>query len=192
MNKRAALLVALVCTLPAVMTAQQGKPAPARPAAPAPAASRPTAALTTPEEIVREWFRRWNALDGTEAPLRRLIDLYEPTGANQVPPSDTQIGPVFMEGADGVRKMANDFMKSWMMPADRIDKVTADGKSTELFLKSQGPWGGPAVGVQYTQVAVDRATKKRYSLPAFAVFHIEGGKIRYARFYATRVETREE
>jgi hypothetical protein len=193
MNKRAVVFIFVVCIAPALLRAQQAKPSTIKPpVSPATAQTRPASALNTPEEVVREWFRRWNALDGSEASIKRLIELYEPTGVNQIPPSDRQVGPVYMEGPEGVRKLAEDFTKSWMLPADRIDKTTADGKSTELFFKTQGPWGGPAIGVQYTQNATDRATKKRYSLPAFAVFHIENGKIRYARFYATRIETREE
>jgi len=171
----------------------RGAPAPAgaAPTAPAPA-QRAAAAASAPEEVVREWFRRWNALDGTEASVKRLIDLYTPDGINQVPPSATQIGSVYMVGPDGVRKMADDFLRDFTAPANRIDKIASDGKSAELFFKSQGPWGGPAVAVQYTQAATDKVTKKRYSLPAFAVFHIKDGKIRYARFYGSRVETREE
>ncbi len=161
---------------------QQKSAPPARPPVSAPSAQAP-ATPATPEEIVREWFRRWNALDGTEASIKRLMDLYQPTGINQVPPSSRQIGSVYMEGQDGVRKMAEDFNKEFMSPANKVDT---------LFFKTQGPWGGPAVAVQYTQVATERATKKRLVLPAFAIFHIDGGKIRYARFYATPEETKAE
>ena len=193
MKKIAVSIIAFGC-LAVTLRAQETQQKPARQAPPRPATaqSRPASAQNEPEEIVREWFRRWNALDGSEASVRRLIDLYQPTGVNQTSPSERQIGPVFMEGTEGVRKLAEDFTRTWMLPADRIDKITVDGKSTELMFKSQGPWGGPAIGVQYTQVATDRATKKRFSMPCFAVFHLEGGKIRYARFYGTRAEAREE
>ena len=193
MNKIAVLLIAVACVASVAVAAHQAKPARgAPPVAPAAVQSRQAPAPNAAEEIVREWFRRWNALDGSEASIKRLIDLYVPDNVNQVPPSDQQIGAVYMEGPDGIRKMAEDFLKEWTLPADRIDAITLDGKTTQLFYKSQGPWGGPAIGVQYTQVATDRASKKRFSLPAFAVFHIEGGKIRYARFYASRIETRQE
>ena len=193
MNKIAVLLIVAACVASDAMAAHQAKPSRGTPPVP-PAAvqNRPAPAPNSAEEIVREWFRRWNALDGSEASIKRLIDLYVPDSVNQVPPSDQQIGAVYMEGPEGVRKMAEDFLKEWTLPADRIDTMTVDGKSTQLFYKSQGPWGGPAIGVQYTQVATDRASKKRFSLPAFAVFHIEGGKIRYARFYASRIDTRQE
>jgi hypothetical protein len=194
-----ALLALIWLVLPSPLSAQGASQRPARGTPPSttgpsagPASAQRPAALSTPEDVVREWFRRWNALDGTDASVRRLIDLYTPDCVNQVPPSAAQIGPVYMVGPDGVRKMADDFLRDFTLPADRIDKITAEGKSVELFYKTQGPWGGPAVAVQYTQEATDRVTKRRYSLPAFAVFHIRDGKIRYARFYGTRVETREE
>jgi SnoaL-like domain len=195
-----ALAVVLWLLSPSAAAAQattqkptRGTPPPASPSQSAPASpQRSTAAVSTPEDVVREWFRRWNALDGTDASIRRLIDLYTPDGINQVPPSPTQIGSVYMVGPDGVRKMAEDFLRDFTQPASRIDKIAEDGKTAELFFKTQGPWGGPAVGVQYTQQGIDKVTKKRYSLPAFVVFHIQDGKIRYARFYGTRTETREE
>jgi len=154
--------------------------------------SKPAAAApSTPEDVVREWFRRWNALDGSEASVNHLVDLYQPACVNQTPPSSRQIGPVYMEGPEGVRKLAADFTKSFTQPAYRIDSVAAGaGKPTELFYKTQGPWGGPAIAVQYTLVATVRETKERLTLPAFAVFHIDGGKIRYARFYFTPSETK--
>jgi len=192
MSRIAILLAVAACVAPDALAARQTKPSRGTsPVAPA-VQTRSAPAPNSPEDIVREWFRRWNALDGSEASIKRLIDLYMPDGVNEVPPSDQQIGAVYMQGPDGVRKMAGDFLKDWMLPADRIDTVPVDGKNIPLFYKSQGPWGGPAVGVQYTQVATDRISKKRFSLPAFAVFHVEGGKIRYARFYATRIETRQE
>jgi SnoaL-like domain len=143
---------------------------------------------STPQELVREWFRRWNALDGSDAAAKRFIDLYQPTAIHQTEPSEKQIGPVYYEGHEALRKLVDDFTKATTQSAFQIDKVASGAKSVELFFRSEGPWDGPAVGVQYTGIYTDRITKKRHSFPGFSVFYIENGKIRYARFYTTRDE----
>jgi hypothetical protein len=152
-----------------------------------PSAMKPVAA----EEAVREWFRRWNALDGSESSTKRFLDLYQPDAMHQISPSEKQIGPVYLEGIDAIRKLADDFTRVNTQPAFRIESMSSSGKTSELFFGTVGPWGGSAIGVQYVAIYTDRATKKRYAQPGFAVFHIEDGKILYARFYTTRDEKRE-
>jgi SnoaL-like domain len=155
-------------------------------------AQQKRAPATAPQELVREWFRRWNALDGTDLTAKRFIDLYEPTAIHQTEPSEKQIGPVYYEGHEALRKLVDDFTKTATQIAFHIDKVVSGAKSVELFFMSEGPWDGPAVGVQYTGVYIDRNTKKRHSFPGFAVFYVENGKFRHARFYTTREENVEE
>ena len=75
--------------------------------------------------------------------------------------------------------------------AFRIETVTANEQSVKLFYVAAGPWGGPAVGVQYVGAYTDRQTKKRFMYPGAAFFHIKDGKILYARFYSTRDEVAE-
>ena len=181
-----------LCVSPAAVLTQQ-KPAVGD------ATRKPAAARTTPrnpasaaQEIVREWFRRWNALDGSDAATARLIDLYLPRAIHQTEPSARQIGPVYYEGHEAIRKLAADFTKAAEQSAFAIDKTTAGPSQAEMFFMSEGPWGGPGIGVQYTGRYIDRTTKQRRSFPGFAVFHIENGKIRYARFYTTRDENRAE
>jgi hypothetical protein len=171
MNKAVFVVLVSLCAFSAPGLAQQ-KRAPA----------------TGPHDVVREWFRRWNALDGTDATAKRFIDLYQATAIHQTEPSEKQIGPVYYEGHEALRKLVDDFTKAATQPAFQIDKVASGAKSVELFFMSEGPWNGPAVGVQYTGAYTDRSTKKRHSFPGFAVFYIESGKIRYARFYTTRDE----
>jgi hypothetical protein len=178
MKKLALLVVVCLCVLATQAIAQQ-KPV-------ASASRRPAA--TSPQELVREWFRRWNALDGSDAAAKRFIDLYQPTAIHQTEPSEKQIGPVYYEGHEALRKLVDDFAKAATQVAFQIDKVSSGPKSVELFFMSEGPWEGPAVGVQYTGTYADRITKKRHSFPGFAVFYIENGKIRHARFYTTRDE----
>jgi SnoaL-like domain len=166
--------VALACLLPIFLLAQQ----------------RPDAG-PAPQSIVEEWFRRWNALDGSEASIQRLVDLYHPNAMHQTTASEKQIGPVFLEAPEGIRKLAEDFSKANTEPAFRFEMATANEKSVPLFYVTQGPWDGPAVGVQFVGAYTVRATKKRFFYPGSAFFHIKDGKILHARFYSARDELAE-
>ena len=185
-----ALVGLCVFATPALAQQKPAYPTPTKPKPAASAVKRLPAA--GPQELVREWFRRWNGLDGSDATAKRFIDLYQPTAIHQTEPSEKQIGPVYYEGHEALRKLVDDFTKTATQVAFHIDQVTSGAKSAELFFMSEGPWDGPAVGVQYTGVYTDRVTKKRHSFPGFAVFHIENGKFRHVRFYTTRDENIEE
>jgi len=145
----------------------------------------------TPQSVVEEWFRRWNALDGSEASIQRLVELYHPNAMHQAAPSEKQIGPVFLEAPEGIRKLAEDFSKANTEQAFRIEMVTANEKSQSLFYVADGPWDGPAVGVQFVGAYTVRATKKRYFYPGAAFFHLKDDRILYARFYSSRDELSE-
>jgi hypothetical protein len=188
--KMLALFLSVCLVLPATGAGQQ-KPASDAAKKPAPTTAQ-RASASTAQDLVREWFRRWNALDGTQETIKRFVELYQPDAIHQTEPSEKQIGPVYYEGHDAVRKMVSDFTNTAEQIAFAIEKVSAGTKSVELFFMSEGPWNGPAVGVQYIGTYTDRNTKKRHSFPGFAVFHIENGKIRYARFYTTRDENKGE
>jgi len=144
-----------------------------------------------PERIVQEWFTRWNALDGTEASIQQFLDLYQPNAIHEEGPTARQIGPVFFDSRDGIRKMAEDYAKANTDSAYRIETVTANEKSTQLFYVTEGPWGGPAVGVQFVGAYTVRESKKRYMYPGAAFFHIKDGKILYARIYSSRDQVAE-
>ncbi len=169
--KRYALAFAFM--IPVFLLAQQ------RPAAP------------TPQSVVEEWFKRWNALDGSAASIQRFVDLYHPNATHQAASSAKQIGPVFLEAHEGIRKLAEDFSKANTEAAFRFETVTANEKSQQLFYETQGPWDGPAVGVQFVGAYTVRATKKRFFYPGAAFFHIKDGKILHARFYSARDEIAE-
>src|SRR5262245_22555763 len=168
--KRSALALALLA--PILLFAQ-------RPAAP------------TPQSVVEEWFRRWNALDGSEASIQRFVDLYDANAVHQTTPSEKQIGPVFLEAREGIRKLAEDFSKANTEAAFRIETVTANEKSEQLFYVANGPWQGPGVAVQFVGAYTVRATKKRFFYPGAAFFHIKDGKILRARIYSARDELAE-
>lgn len=144
-----------------------------------------------PETFVNEWFRRWNALDGTAATTDKFLELYHPTAMHQASPTAKQIGPVFFEASAGIRKMAEDFGKSNTEAAYRLETVTANELSKQLYYVTQGPWGGPAIAVEFVGAYTVRETKKRYMFPGVAIFHVRDGKILYARIYSTRDELAE-
>jgi hypothetical protein len=187
------VFLCLVAVLPAQeKPGRQGGAAP-KPAPVAPAGPKSPAPASA-EDVVREWFKRWNAVDGSAPSIKRLVEMYQPSAIHQLPPSPKQIGPVFMEGHDAIQKMAEDFARANTMTAFRIEPTAGPGggKPAEIFYKSQGPWGGPAIAVPFVAVYTDRASKKRHTYSGLAIFHIEGGKIRYARFYSSRDENKED
>src|SRR2546428_4150834 len=47
-----------------------------------------------PEEIVKLWFERWNALDGSEQATNKLLELYRPDAFHQTGPTEKQMGQV--------------------------------------------------------------------------------------------------
>jgi SnoaL-like domain len=192
MRITAGFVIVCLCATEAIGLAQAKQASPGAGTKKPGASPAERAAVNSPQALVREWFRRWNALDGTEEATKRLVDLYRPDAIHQTGPSERQIGPVYYEGHEAIRKLASDFVRTAEQIAFAIEKTPAGGKGVELFFVSDGPWDGPAVGVQYLSAYTDRKTKKRHAFPGFAVFHIEKGKIRYARFYTTREENRGE
>jgi ketosteroid isomerase-like protein len=173
MKKIVWLCLLTACLIPLLLYAQQ------KPAAP------------TPQTVVEEWFKRWNALDGSDASVQKFLELYAPNAMHQVGPSPKQIGPVFFDAHEGIRKMAEDFGKANSDVAYRFETVTANEKNAQLFYVTEGPWGGPAVSVPFVGAYTVRETKKRYMYPGAAFFHIKDGKIIYARFYSSRDELAE-
>lgn len=141
-----------------------------------------------PEEVVEEWFKRWNALDGSEEATSRLVELYLPDAIHQVGPSTKQIGSVVFEGHDAIRKMANDFAQTNADIKFRIEIITANEKSVEMLHTGAGPWGGTGIAVEYVGVYTVRETKKRFTYPGAAFFQILDGKIRRSRLYMARDE----
>src|ERR1041385_571641 len=61
------------------------------------------------EQVVRDWFERWNALDGSDKATDNLLDLYRPDATLQTSPSEKQMGAVVYEGRDQIKKMIQDF-----------------------------------------------------------------------------------
>src|SRR5262245_26262785 len=66
------------------------------------------------EDVVHEWFRRWNALDGKEETINKLMELVQTDATFEVGPNEHQKGgSVLYEGDKLIRKMVEDFTKTW-------------------------------------------------------------------------------
>ena len=144
-----------------------------------------------PEDVLREWFERWNALDGSEETTNHLLELYLPNAIHQIPPSEHQIGAVVLEGQDAIQGMIEKFAEAHTDLAFRIEWATANEESRQLFHLAEGPWGGTSVGVQYVGVYTLRENSKRFMYPGAAFFQIREGRFRNARFYIVKDELTE-
>jgi len=144
-----------------------------------------------PEDVVRQWFERWNKLDGSDEATNKLLDLYRPDAFQQIGPNEKQLGEVRFEGRDKIRKMIDDFAKANKDISFRIQGVTANEKAAELIHIAQGPWGGPSVAAQYGAAYTNRKDNRRWMYLCLAFFQIQDGKIRGFRFYIARDEMME-
>ena len=135
------------------------------------------------QQVVEAWFTRWNALDGTPATTEALVALYEPDALHSTGPGSHQLGTVTYHGHDGIRKMVAAFTELHEAPRFRIEAVTANEKTAQLFNTVPGPWGGPSIAVEYAAAYTSKADGKRYYYPGAAFFQIHNGKIRRLRQY---------
>lgn len=145
----------------------------------------------TAQAIIEEWFKRWNALDGSVGAANSLLELYLADAFHQTGPSERQSGTVAFAGHDNIRKMAEDFGSRNTAIRFRVEIFTLKEKTASLYHVTEPPWGGTSVSVEYVGVYTDRDTKKRFIYPGAAFFEIQNGKIRRARFYYAREEIAE-
>jgi len=161
-------------------------------AAPArPAQKQAGAAVTDDASVVRTWFERLNALDGTPPAEQAFVSMYEADALHTTAPARHQMGSVTYRGHDGIRKMAASFAAAFEKPAYRIESVTANEKSVQLFNMTPGPWGGNSVAVEFVGVQTDRQDGKRWVQPGAAFFQLKDGKIRRLRIYMATGELAE-
>ncbi|MDH4066321.1 MAG: nuclear transport factor 2 family protein, partial [Acidobacteriota bacterium] len=139
----------------------------------------------------RDWFDRWNALDGTPASVDAWIALYQPDALHITGPASHQKGTVTFRGHAGLRALAAITEAAIERPAYRIDIETAREQSALLFHTVIGPWGGPSVAVQFAAVYTDRETGMRFVTPGAAFFQMSEGRIRRARIYVASDERAE-
>jgi hypothetical protein len=141
--------------------------------------------------LVRTWFDRWNALDGTDAATDAWLALYQPDALHATGPASHQKGTVTFSGHDGLRTLARMTVETTGRPAYRIEIETAREQSALLFHTANGPWGGPSIAVQFAAVYTLKETGVRYMTPGAAFFQILDGKIRRARVYLAADERAE-
>lgn len=141
------------------------------------------------EQVVRDWFERWNALDGSDKTRDRLLELYRPDATHQTSPAEKQMGAVVYEGQDQIGKMIQDFAAANTEIAFHFQAATAQEKSSDMLHFADGPWGGTSVAFQYIGAYTLKKDKTRWMYPGAGFFQIQDGKIRAVRLYMTRDET---
>ena len=147
-------------------------------------------------DLVREWFKRWNALDGSEGTIDKLVELYRPDALHLTGPQDELIGSAFYQGQDMIRKLAEHAGKTYCRQAFYIKTRTSinqagdDGgaKTVDLITAAPAPLGGISVVVELGASYDYRETKKRFMAPGAAFFDIQDGKITRLRMYYSKGE----
>jgi ketosteroid isomerase-like protein len=138
---------------------------------------------TPPDQIVKQWIDRWNAIGAGPEAIDAVLALYEPDALHITGPSPDQRGTATYRGHDGLRVLLNRIAATEERLGYRIETETAREETAQLMHATTGPWGGPAVAVQLVAVSTDIASKKRYATPGAAFFQFANGKIRRARVY---------
>lgn len=162
---RAVLLIcsALVVTTPAL--------------AQTPAPPSPTGA------VVRQWIERVNALSDQPASLDAFVALFAPDALLTAGPTPDQRGTATYRGPSGLRAFATGLVARERDRAYRLETETARETTASLVHETTGPWGGPAVAVQFVAAYTDPATGTRYVVPGAAFFQLSGNVIRRLRLY---------
>jgi ketosteroid isomerase-like protein len=203
---------------PAKPPAPSAAPAAPKAAAPKPAAPKPPAAAANAEldklkseqeklkaeqeklqqarELVREWFKRWNSLDGTEASIDKFVELYRADALHLTGPQEELIGTAYYQGQEMIRKLADHVGKTYCRQAfyiktrTSLNQVADDGgaKTVELMTASTTPFGSVSVVVELGASYDYRDTKKRFMAPGAAFFDVQDGKITRLRMYYSKGE----
>lgn len=147
-------------------------------------------------DLVREWFKRWNALDGSEESINKFAELYRPDALHLTGPQDELIGTAFYQGQDMIRTLAEHAGKTYCRQAfyiktrTSINQVGGDGgaKTVDLITAAPAPLGGISVVVELGASYDYRDTKKRFMVPGAAFFDIQDGKITRLRMYYSKGE----
>lgn len=159
-----------------------------------------TPALDT-RKLVDEWFRRLNALDDwfismdgkeqTDEVVNSIMELYAPDALQFVGPAEDQIGPVMLVGREPIRKWFENFARTYVQVAYRIDVQTGGKEQTaSLIYTSPLPWGGTGASSQITGVYSLRQNRRRFMSPGglFIQFR-QDGKIQRLRLLMQKDET---
>jgi hypothetical protein len=151
--------------------------------APAMLVSGGAAQPTAPDQIVKQWFDRMNAIGSGPEAVDALVALYEPDALHITGPTKDQRGTATYRGHEGLRVLFNRIASTEERLAYRIEIETAREESAQLMHTANGPWGGPAIAVQMVAAYTDKESRKRYAVPGAAFFQLANGKIHRARIY---------
>src|SRR5262245_2856285 len=154
------------------------------------------------EKLVREWFRRLNALadwritvDGKEEPeavVEKMVELYAPDVLQFVDPEPDQLGTVMLSGQPGIRKWADNFARTRVQLAYRLQNQTLKEFTADVIMTSVPPWGGLAAAVEFTAFYTERESRRRFFGPGVALFQFnEEGKVRRLRFLVPKEHMQE-
>ncbi|HYR83224.1 MAG TPA: nuclear transport factor 2 family protein [Terriglobia bacterium] len=148
------------------------------------------------KDLVREWFKRWNALDESEESINKFAELYRPDALHLTGPQDDLIGTAFYQGQDMIRKLAQHAGKTYCRQAfyiktrTSLNQVGEDGgaKTVDLITAASTSLGMISVVVELGASYDYRETKKRFMAPGAAFFEIQDGKIARLRMYYSKGE----
>jgi hypothetical protein len=148
-----------------------------------------------PDELVREWFTRLNALDGSEAAYGRFVDLYQPDALQQVGPSANQYGPVFYQDQRQIRKWIQEFFAGHVPIPETtyfaIRVQTVNEKTANVIYITETPWGDSGGSVEFTARYVEPVSGKGFMMVGAAFFQFHEGKIARLRLYMPHEELME-
>jgi hypothetical protein len=144
------------------------------------------------QQLVQEWFRRWNALEeGTPEAREKFLELYAPHALHITGPSEKQIGVVMYQGREEIERLAEMLPKKYNRVAFYIKVRTVQEKTSDLLSASMTPAGQVVVAAEFGGSFGMKDTNKRFMVPGTAFFDIQDGKIERARIYYARGEDSE-
>ncbi len=148
--KPAAAAAPKAAAAPAVKAAEAPKPAPPAPNPELEKFKAQQEAIQKATEVAREWFRRLNALDGSEESVNRFLEIHTADAVyTSGPRGEDQIGAVYFQGSDDVRKFAAKMAKSYSRIAYFIKQRTTDNLTADLVTGSMNPWGEVNIAVEF-------------------------------------------
>jgi hypothetical protein len=148
------------------------------------------------KDLVRNWFRRWNALDGSVESVSKFVELYKPNALHETGPQGETIGTAFYQGSDMIRKLAENTGKIncrqayYIKTRTSLDQVGDGGgsKTVELITAAPSPLGWISVAVELGASYDNRESKKRFMAAGAVFFDIQDEKITRLRMYYSKGE----
>ncbi len=154
-------------------------------------------------DLVHQWFRRWNALDGSEESITNFLELYRPDARHLMGPRENQNGPSLFEGHEEIRQLAQQMSKAYLRIAYFIKSRTLNEDTRESIYPAVAPFGlqisvefggthdvrddGPnaprALASRGGAGQVRPEGVRRFIVPGAAFFEIQDGKISRVRLY---------